>query len=134
MVKVVFDPRQVKLEDLLRVFLESRGPAQGMRQGNDMGTQYRSGIYYTDNEQLKIIEKSMQHFFSSNSRVMVQARLRLKYCRRPRLLCRRLPSTISRKNPGGYCGLGEPAFATEISECYRHREKALLQWIVICMT
>ena len=46
-VLVVFDPAKVRYEDLLRVFWESHDPTQGMRQGNDVGTQYRSGIYYS---------------------------------------------------------------------------------------
>jgi peptide-methionine (S)-S-oxide reductase len=47
-VLVVFDPKQVSLEQLLKVFYESHDPTQGMRQGNDVGTQYRSGIYWMD--------------------------------------------------------------------------------------
>src|SRR5256885_13936258 len=50
-VRVVFDPRKVRYEDLLRVFWESHDPTQGMRQGNDVGTQYRSAIYWRGDEQ-----------------------------------------------------------------------------------
>jgi peptide-methionine (S)-S-oxide reductase len=50
-VRVVFDPRKVRYEDLLRVFWENHDPTQGMRQGNDVGTQYRSGIYWRDEAQ-----------------------------------------------------------------------------------
>src|SRR5665648_274621 len=50
-VLVVFDPARVSYEQLLKVFWESHNPTQGMRQGNDVGTQYRSGIYYTSDEQ-----------------------------------------------------------------------------------
>src|SRR3954468_4189443 len=57
-VLVVFDPKQVSYEDLLKVFWESHDPTQGMRQGNDIGTQYRSGIYYYDDEQKRAAERS----------------------------------------------------------------------------
>jgi ATP-dependent helicase HrpB len=50
-VLVVFDPKQISYEQLLKVFWENHDPTQGMRQGNDVGTQYRSGIYYVDDEQ-----------------------------------------------------------------------------------
>ena len=57
-VLVVFDPAQVTYEALLKVFFEAHDPTQGMRQGNDMGSQYRSAIYYTTEEQHKIAEAS----------------------------------------------------------------------------
>ena len=57
-VLVVFDPKQVRYEDLLKVFWESHDPTQGMRQGNDVGTQYRSGIYYASDAQQKAAEAS----------------------------------------------------------------------------
>src|SRR5467141_1748779 len=57
-VRVVFDPHKVRYEDLLRVFWESHDPTQGMRQGNDVGTQYRSAIYWADEEQRRAAEAS----------------------------------------------------------------------------
>jgi peptide-methionine (S)-S-oxide reductase len=57
-VRVVYDPVQVSYEDLLRVFWESHDPTQGMRQGNDIGTQYRSAIFYRDENQRKLAEAS----------------------------------------------------------------------------
>jgi peptide-methionine (S)-S-oxide reductase len=57
-VRVVFDPAKVSVENLLRVFWESHDPTQGMRQGNDVGTQYRSAIYPTTEAQLKAAEAS----------------------------------------------------------------------------
>ena len=66
-VLVVFDPKVVTYDELLRVFWESHDPTQGMRQGNDIGTQYRSGIYWYSEE---------QHLAAEASRTMFQARLR----------------------------------------------------------
>jgi peptide-methionine (S)-S-oxide reductase len=57
-VLVVFDPRRVSYEDLLRLFWESHDPTQGMRQGNDEGTQYRSAIYYVGEAQREAATKS----------------------------------------------------------------------------
>ena len=58
-VRVVFDPKQVTFGELLKVFWESHDPTQGMRQGNDLGSQYRSAIYYTKPEQLDEIESTV---------------------------------------------------------------------------
>ena len=57
-VLVVFDPAFISLAELLKIFWENHNPTEGMRQGNDRGTQYRSGIYTHSNEQLEIAEKS----------------------------------------------------------------------------
>src|SRR5690606_7454211 len=57
-VKVVYDPAEVSLETLLKLFWEEHDPTQGMRQGNDVGTQYRSAIYTTTPQQAEIVEKS----------------------------------------------------------------------------
>ena len=53
-VQVVFDPDELSYAELLRIFFEAHDPTQGMRQGNDVGTQYRSAIYYTDDDQKKV--------------------------------------------------------------------------------
>ncbi len=57
-VKVVFDPAKISLETLLKTFWEEHNPTEGMRQGNDVGTQYRSAIYTTTPEQAEIVERS----------------------------------------------------------------------------
>ena len=61
-VLVVFDPNKVSYRDLLRVFWEAHDPTQGMRQGNDVGTQYRSAIYYSDNEQRRAAEVTREAY------------------------------------------------------------------------
>ena len=58
MVRVVFNPKFMSFENLLKVFWESHNPTQGMQQGNDMGTQYRSGIYTYSEEQKEIAERT----------------------------------------------------------------------------
>jgi peptide-methionine (S)-S-oxide reductase len=61
-VQVVYDPARVSYEDLLKVFWENHDPTQGNRQGNDVGTQYRSAIYATTDDQLAIATKSRDAF------------------------------------------------------------------------
>src|SRR6202162_4977374 len=61
-VLVVFEPRKISYEQLLRTFWESHNPTQGMRQGNDVGTQYRSAIYASDHEQREAAEASRREY------------------------------------------------------------------------
>ncbi|GAA1427559.1 peptide-methionine (S)-S-oxide reductase MsrA [Microlunatus lacustris] len=61
-VKVVFDPTKTSYEQLLKVFFENHNPTQGMRQGNDIGTQYRSAIYTTSDEQLDVAKRVRDDF------------------------------------------------------------------------
>ncbi|GAA1836091.1 peptide-methionine (S)-S-oxide reductase MsrA [Microlunatus capsulatus] len=61
-VKVVFDPTKTSYEQLLKVFFENHNPTQGMRQGNDVGTQYRSAIYTTSDEQLAVAQRVRDDF------------------------------------------------------------------------
>ena len=58
-VQVVFDPDELSYAELLRIFFEAHDPTQGMRQGNDVGTQYRSAIYYTNDDQKRIAEEAL---------------------------------------------------------------------------
>lgn len=61
-VLVVYDPAQISFESLLKIFWEGHDPTQGMRQGNDLGTQYRSAVYYADDAQKAAIEESQAAF------------------------------------------------------------------------
>ena len=105
-VLVVFDPRKVSYDTLLKTFWESHDPTQGMRQGNDVGTQYRSGIYYVNDAQREAAERSREAY---------QAQLR--NAGYERITTEIMPAgefyyaedyhqQYLAKNPGGYCGLG----------------------------
>jgi peptide-methionine (S)-S-oxide reductase len=105
-VGVVFDPSIVSFERLLQVFWEQHDPTQGMRQGNDVGTQYRSAVYVTDESQLAAVEAS---------RATYQERLRA--ARYGDITTEVAPlgeffyaepyhQQYLSKNPNGYCGIG----------------------------
>jgi peptide-methionine (S)-S-oxide reductase len=105
-VRVVFDPRRVQYRELLRVFWESHDPTQGMRQGNDVGTQYRSGIYCYGAEQLALAKASaeaygralMEKGFEPVTTEIVPA---------PEFYyAEDYHQQYLSKNPRGYCGLG----------------------------
>ena len=105
-VLVVFDPKQITYDQILKIFWESHDPTQGMRQGNDVGTQYRSGIYYVNDAQREAAERSREAY---------QAQLR--NAGYERITTEIMPAgefyyaedyhqQYLAKNPGGYCGLG----------------------------
>ncbi len=105
-VRVVFDPKVISYETLLRVFWESHDPTQGMRQGNDVGTQYRSGIYVYSETQKQLAEASRQAYeqalkasgFSKITTEIIEA---------PEFYyAEGYHQQYLAKNPGGYCGLG----------------------------
>lgn len=105
-VLVVYDPDRVSYEDLLKVFWESHDPTQGMRQGNDRGTQYRSGIYFFDDEQRRSAEASLEryqreldeHGYGRITTEILEAP--------PFYYAEGYHQQYLAKNPGGYCGLG----------------------------
>ena len=105
-VLVVFDPKAIGFDELLKVFWESHDPTQGMRQGNDVGTQYRSGVYYYDDDQRRAAERTRDAFQD-----------RLTAAKYGRITTEILPAPefyyaedyhqqYLAKNPDGYCGLG----------------------------
>jgi peptide-methionine (S)-S-oxide reductase len=105
-VRVVFDPAKVSYDDLLRVFWEGHDPTQGMRQGNDRGTQYRSGIYAFTEAQKAAAEASRAAFqprldaagFGAITTEIVEAPVFY--------FAEEYHQQYLAKNPGGYCGIG----------------------------
>ena len=113
-VRVVFDPQVVSYAELLRVFWESHDPTQGMRQGNDIGTQYRSGIYCYDAEQRAAAAGSAATYGE-----------KLKAAGYPAITTEIIDVPVFyfaedyhqqylAKNPGGYCGIGGTGVACPI--------------------
>jgi peptide-methionine (S)-S-oxide reductase len=105
-VLVVFDPKIVSYEELLKVFWEGHDPTQGMRQGNDVGTQYRSAIYTYGDEQMKAALASRDMFQQSLSkagfgRITTEVRAAPEF-----YYAEDYHQQYLGKNPGGYCGLG----------------------------
>jgi len=106
LVRVIYDPERIGLEALIKVFWESHNPTQGMRQGNDVGTQYRSGIYVTSDVQREAAETSRKVFqqkltaagFGSITTEILDAS--------PFYFAEEYHQQYLHKNPGGYCGLG----------------------------
>ncbi|MEO0550472.1 MAG: peptide-methionine (S)-S-oxide reductase MsrA [Pseudomonadota bacterium] len=105
-VRVVFDPKTVSLAEILKQFWESHDPTQGMRQGNDVGTQYRSAVYTTSPEQLAAVEAS---------RLAYQGALRAAGRGEITTEIKSLEAFYAAeayhqqylaKNPAGYCGIG----------------------------
>jgi len=105
-VLVVYDPAAVTFDGILQIFWENHDPTQGMRQGNDVGTQYRSGIYYTDKDQKAAAEASLKTYGKALAKVGFG-----------KITTEILPAgeffyaedyhqQYLAKNPGGYCGLG----------------------------
>src|ERR1700689_1122109 len=102
-VQVIFDPRRISYEELLRVFWESHDPTQGMRQGNDVGTQYPSAIYATDAAQLKAADRSRLAYQGALDKAglgKITTEIREAP---PFFYAEDYPQQYLAKNPGGYC-------------------------------
>lgn len=105
-VRVIHDPASVSYEDLLRVFWEGHDPTQGMRQGNDVGTQYRSGIYWTTDAQQTAAETSKKmfaHRLAAAGYGDVTTEILLAP---PFYFAEDYHQQYLAKNPHGYCGVG----------------------------
>jgi peptide-methionine (S)-S-oxide reductase len=105
-VLVVFDPARISFQTLLKTFWEAHDPTQGMRQGNDVGTQYRSGIYCTDSKQLEqaretqaLFQTALQQAGYGSTTTEIVAAPEFFYAED-------YHQQYLAKNPAGYCGLG----------------------------
>jgi peptide-methionine (S)-S-oxide reductase len=105
-VRVVYDPAVISYEDLLRVFWESHDPTQGMRQGNDAGTQYRSGIYWATEAQREAAEETRQ-MFQKRLGSAGYGPITTEILPAPAFyMAEDYHQQYLAKNPGGYCGIG----------------------------
>jgi peptide-methionine (S)-S-oxide reductase len=113
-VRVVFDPKKISYEQLLSTFWESHDPTQGMRQGNDVGTQYRSGIYPFGPEQHKLAEAS-RAAYQAKLREHGFAEITTEIVDSPTFYyAEDYHQQYLSKNPDGYCGLGGTGVACPI--------------------
>jgi peptide-methionine (S)-S-oxide reductase len=105
-VLVVYDPRTVSYDALLKTFWENHDPTQGMRQGNDVGTQYRSGIYYYTEAQRAAAEHSRE-LYQERLRTGGYGRITTEILPAPTFYyAEDYHQQYLAKNPDGYCGLG----------------------------
>src|SRR5689334_21026675 len=113
-VLVVFDPKKVSYDALLKTFWESHDPTQGMRQGNDVGTQYRSGIYYYGEAQKAAAERTRDDF----QRALTKAgygKITTEILPAPEFYyAEDYHQQYLSKNPDGYCGLGGTGVACQV--------------------
>jgi peptide-methionine (S)-S-oxide reductase len=105
-VLVVYDPKKISYEALLKTFWESHNPTQGMRQGNDVGTQYRSGIYAFTPEQKKAAEASKAMYQPELQKKGYAAVTTEVVDAPPFYFAEDYHQQYLAKNPSGYCGLG----------------------------
>jgi peptide-methionine (S)-S-oxide reductase len=105
-VRVVFDPSKVSFETLVKTFWENHNPTQGMRQGNDQGTQYRSGIYCYSSEHLEAAKSSKDAFQKSLSEAGFGT-ITTEVIEAPEFyFAEDYHQQYLQKNPSGYCGIG----------------------------
>jgi len=113
-VLVVFDPKTIGYGDLLRVFWETHDPTQGMRQGNDVGTQYRSGIYVYSPEQRRQAEASREAYQRALTRAGY-AQITTEILDAPAFYyAEDYHQQYLAKNPWGYCGIGGTGVACPV--------------------
>jgi peptide-methionine (S)-S-oxide reductase len=105
-VLVVFRPAEIGFDQLLKTFWESHNPTQGMRQGNDLGTQYRSGIYYSDDRQRQLALDSLERYQARLAAAGYTAITTEILPLGPFYYAEDYHQQYLDKNPAGYCGLG----------------------------
>jgi peptide-methionine (S)-S-oxide reductase len=104
-VRVIYDPEKVDYEDLLKLFWESHDPTQGMRQGNDVGTQYRSAIYVLDSEQKQVAEE-FKRMYQARLSAAGKGTITTEILDAPAFYyAEEYHQQYLAKNPDGYCGL-----------------------------
>ena len=115
-VRVIYDPQKISYEQLLKAFWESHDPTQGMRQGNDVGTQYRSAIYVTDAQQRSAAEASKRAYqaqLTAAGRGTVTTEIRDA---QPFFYAEEYHQQYLAKNPDGYCGIGGCGIPFKVAE------------------
>ena len=105
-VLVVYRPQQIDFQTLLKTFWESHNPTEGMRQGNDMGTQYRSGIYYCSDSQREVAQQSLEQYQQKLQTAGYTAITTELLAAGPFYYAEDYHQQYLEKNPSGYCGLG----------------------------
>lgn len=106
-VLIVYDPAKISIDTLLKTFWEAHNPTQGMQQGNDVGTQYRSGIYYYSDIQKIAAEKSLQQYQSLIQQQHPQTEITTEILPAGEFyFAEEYHQQYLAKNPNGYCGLG----------------------------
>jgi len=105
-VKIIYDPKNIELNTLFKIFWECHDPTQGMRQGNDVGTQYRSVIYTSNADDLKHAIKSKEIYQSeliknNFNKITTEIKIAPEY-----YLAEEYHQQYLAKNPNGYCGIG----------------------------
>jgi peptide-methionine (S)-S-oxide reductase len=119
-VRVVFDPRKTSYAELLKVFWEAHDPTQGMRQGNDVGTQYRSAIYTYGDEQARAAASSRQAYqqaltASGHGPITTEIEPAPEF-----YYAEDYHQQYLAKNPGGYCGIGGTGVACPVGLAATH--------------
>jgi peptide-methionine (S)-S-oxide reductase len=118
-VRVVFDPKIVSYPELLRVFWENHDPTQGMRQGNDAGTQYRSGAYWYGEAQHRAAEASREAY-QATLRAAGYGPITTEVAPAPEFYyAEDYHQQYLAKNPNGYCGLGGTGVACAVGVAAR---------------
>jgi peptide-methionine (S)-S-oxide reductase len=115
-VRVIYDPAKIRYEELLKAFWESHDPTQGMRQGNDLGTQYRSAIYTRDPEQRQVAEASRRAYqarltAAGRGAITTEIREASEF-----FYAEDYHQQYLAKNPDGYCGIGGCGVPFKVAE------------------